>query len=83
VLQRSMSNELIISAFKILDNANIPVTVNNMLGFPDETRELVFDTINLNRSIKSATINAYLYNPYPGTALYDVCKKKRIFAQGR
>ena len=76
MLKRSMSNKLIISALKILDNANIPVTVNNIMGFPDETRELVFDTINLNRSIKTATVNAFLYNPYPGTALYDVCKKK-------
>ncbi len=76
VLKRAMSNDLIISALKILDKANIPVTVNNIMGFPDETRELVFDTINLNRSIKTATINAYLYNPYPGTALYEVCKKK-------
>jgi len=76
MLKRSMSNKLIIDALKILDNANLPVTVNNIMGFPDETRELIFDTINLNRSIKSATINAYLYNPYPGTALYEVCKKK-------
>ena len=75
-LKRAMSNQLIIDALKILDNANIPVTVNNIMGFPDETRELIFDTINLNRSIKSATINAYLYNPYPGTALYEVCRKK-------
>ena len=75
-LKRAMSNQLIIDALKILDNANLPVTVNNIMGFPDETRELIFDTINLNRSIKSATINAYLYNPYPGTALYEVCKKK-------
>ena len=56
MLQRAMSNDLIISALKILDNANIPVTVNNILGFPDETRELVFDTINLNRSIKAITL---------------------------
>lgn len=76
MLKRAMSNDLIISALKILDNANIPVTVNNIMGFPDETRELIFDTINLNRSIKTATINAYLYHPYPGTGLYDVCKKK-------
>ena len=76
MLKRSMSNKLIIDALKILDNANLPVTVNNIMGFPDETRELIFDTINLNRAIKTATINAYLYNPYPGTALYDVCKKK-------
>jgi len=76
VLKRAMSNKLIISALKILEKADIPVTVNNIMGFPDETRELVFDTINLNRSIKTATINAFLYNPYPGTALYEVCKKK-------
>ena len=73
-LKRAMSNQLIIDALKILDNANLPVTVNNIMGFPDETRELIFDTINLNRSIKTATINAYLYNPYPGTALYEICK---------
>ncbi len=76
MLKRSMSNKLIIDALKILDNANLSVTVNNIMGFPDETRDLIFDTINLNRSIKSATINAYLYNPYPGTALYEVCKEK-------
>ncbi len=76
VLKRSMSNDLIISALKILNEADIPVTVNNIMGFPDETRELIFDTINLNRSIKTATINCYLYNPYPGTGLYEVCKEK-------
>ena len=76
VLKRSMSNDLIIDALKILNDAEIPVTVNNIMGFPDETRELIFDTINLNRSIKTATINCYLYNPYPGTGLYEVCKKK-------
>ena len=75
MLKRAMSNKLIINALKILDNANLPVTVNNIMGFPDETRELIFDTINLNRSIKTATINAYLYNPYPGTALYEIFKK--------
>ena len=76
MLNRAMPNKVITDALKILDRANLPVTVNNIMGFPDETRDLIFDTINLNRSIKSASINAYLYNPYPGTALYDVCKKK-------
>jgi radical SAM superfamily enzyme YgiQ (UPF0313 family) len=46
------------------------------MGFPDETRDLVFDTIELNRHIQSATINAYLFNPYKGTELYKVCERK-------
>lgn len=76
VLKRNMSNELIINGLKNLHQAGIPTTVNNIMGFPDETRELVFDTIEVNRHIQSATINAYLFNPYKGTELYDVCQEK-------
>lgn len=76
VLKRSMKNERIVSGLGILERNDVPVTVNNIMGFPDETRELIFDTIELNRSVKSATINAYLYNPYEGTELYEVCKAK-------
>ena len=76
VLKRKMANSLIINGLRNLHDAGIPTTVNNIMGFPDETRELVFDTIELNRHIQSATINAFLFNPYKGTELYDVCEKK-------
>ena len=76
VLKRKMSNDLIINGLRNLHEAGIPTTVNNIMGIPDETRDLVFDTIEVNRHIQSATINAYLFNPYKGTELYDVCEKK-------
>jgi len=76
VLKRSMKNELIINGLTALHEANVSTTVNNIMGFPGETRELIFDTIELNRHIQSATINAYLFNPYKGTELYDVCLQK-------
>ena len=76
VLKRRMSNSRILASLKLLNEANVPVTVNNIMGYPDETRDLIFDTIELNRSIKTASMNAYLYNPYKGTELYDVCKAK-------
>jgi anaerobic magnesium-protoporphyrin IX monomethyl ester cyclase len=82
VLKRSMKNSRIIKSLQLLDNADIPVTVNNIMGYPDETRELIFDTIELNREVTSATINAYLYNPYKGTELYDVCKEKGYLPKG-
>ena len=76
VLKRRMANQRIINSLQLLENANIPVTVNNIMGYPDETRELIFDTIELNREVSTATINAFLYNPYKGTELYDVCLEK-------
>ena len=76
VLKRRMANQRIINSRRLLENAGIPVTVNNIMGYPDETRELIFDTIELNREVSTATINAFLYNPYKGTELYDVCLEK-------
>ena len=76
VLKRSMKNELIINGLRLLHDYGVKTTCNNILGFPDETRELIFDTIELNRHIQSATINAYLFNPYKGTELYKVCLEK-------
>jgi anaerobic magnesium-protoporphyrin IX monomethyl ester cyclase len=76
VLNRHYTNKQMIEAFKIVEKYEIKYTVNNIIGFPDETRELVFDTINVNRQINPATINVYFFTPYKGTYLYDFCLEK-------
>ncbi len=76
VLNKHFTNRHVIEAFKILEKSRIPVTVNNIIGFPDETRDLAFDTIRLNRSIKADSINAYFFVPYRGTSLRQHCIEK-------
>lgn len=76
VLRKHFTNEQVINSFRILEKSRIPVTVNNIIGFPDETRKLVFDTIRLNRSIKADSINAYFFGPYSGTPLRQYCIEK-------
>lgn len=76
VLKKHFTNQQVIDAFKILQKSRISVTANNIIGFPDETRELVFDTIDLNRSIKVDSINAYFFVPYRGTPLRNYCIEK-------
>jgi len=73
VLNRKNTNRQIVDAFKIVEKYNISYTVNNIIGFPDETRELVFDTIRLNRQINPVTMNCYMFTPYKGTRLYRYC----------
>ena len=75
-LKKTFLNEDVIKAFKILNAEGLKVTINNIIGFPDETRELVFDTINLNRCIKADSINAYYFAPYRGTPLREYCIDK-------
>ena len=73
VLNRRCSNKQIIDNLAIVQKYKIPYTVNNIIGFPGETRETVFDTINLNREINPRTINCYFFTPYKGTELYRYC----------
>lgn len=69
IVGKGFSNQRIIEVFKMLDESSIPITINNIVGFPGETRELIFDTIELNRALGTDSVNAYYYQPYHGTEL--------------
>lgn len=75
MLNRRVKNSTIIEKLDIVHEYGIPFSVNNIIGFPKETRELSFDTIELNRSIKSDGINAYTFTPFHGTPLRKVAEE--------
>jgi len=73
MLNRHISDEKIIEAAKVLkENSDIRVSVNNILGFPTETRDQIFKTIELNRLIDSDYIMVNIFNPYHGTRLREI-----------
>lgn len=82
ILNRHYSNEQVVAGLKIVEKYQIPYAVNNVIGFPDETRDLIFDTIELNRQLNSRTVNVLLFTPYKGTYLYDYCIKKGYLDKG-
>lgn len=75
ILNRHVKNSTILKKLDIVYKHGIPFSVNNILGFPNETRELAFDTIELNRHIKSDGINAYTFTPFHGTPLRSVAEE--------
>ena len=76
VVGRSYKNEMAIKAFDIMYDVGLSTQSNNIVGYPDETRELIFDTIELTRNLKCNDINAFTFTPYHGTALRDICERK-------
>ena len=69
VLLRRIDNETVVNNLNILHELGVPFSVNNIMGFPRETRSLAFDTIELNRRIRSDGMNAYSFTPFHGTPL--------------
>lgn len=76
LLNRYVSNEKIVKAFKILKKSKIRTCANNIIGFPTETRKQVFDTIELNREIGAKNIIVNIFSPYRGTRLQRLCVEK-------
>jgi radical SAM superfamily enzyme YgiQ (UPF0313 family) len=81
VLKKKFDNKTIIKASKILADAGIPLTINNIIGFPDETRELVFDTIELNRKLIFDTTNCATFAPFHGAPLQKLCVEKGYISE--
>ncbi len=76
ILKKPFSNKQVINAFNLLERSRIPVTVNNIIGFPDETRDIAFDTILLNRKISADSYTVCIFTPFTGTPLRQYCIDK-------
>ncbi len=74
MLGRNVSNERIIKAFEMLSDSEIRVSANNIIGFPTETREMIFDTIELDRQINVSGVMVSFFSPYRGCTLREVCE---------
>ncbi|OGU74796.1 MAG: hypothetical protein A3G43_06865 [Ignavibacteria bacterium RIFCSPLOWO2_12_FULL_56_21] len=78
IVHKRFDNVDMITASEIVEKAKIPLTVNNIIGFPDETREMIFDTIRLNRSLTFDSVNASPFAPFHGTDLQKLCVEKGL-----
>jgi radical SAM superfamily enzyme YgiQ (UPF0313 family) len=76
-LYRNITNERILKQAEIVTKAGIPYTLNNIIGFPYETRPLFFETVALNKEIwtfDSLSVNIFV--PYHGTVLRQMALKE-------
>ena len=83
MLKRPVTNAKVISAAQALSASKIQFSVNNIIGFPDETREMIFDTINLNREFVADSHGCYLFQPYRGTWLHKYSVSKGYWPADR
>ena len=78
MLDRKVSSNKIVEDLKILNHFDVKYSVNNIVGFPNETRELAMDTILINRRINADTRNMYTFTPFHGTPLRDVAVEQGL-----
>ena len=76
IVKRDYTNDAAVRKIKIIEKLGITFSVNNIIGFPDETRELAFDTIELNRRFNSDNTSCSILVPFHGTELHSYAVEK-------
>ena len=76
VIKRNYSNSLAVESLQLLKKHEIHFSTNNIIGFPDETPELVMDTVELNREVEPDVASCSIFTPFRGTPLRELALKK-------
>ena len=77
-LKRNVKDEVQIRAFEIAAEHKYASCANSIIGMPDETRDLIFDTINFVRKLPDSidATGAFIFAPYHGTPLRNLAIEK-------
>ena len=75
VLKRRYSNSDIIRTVQTAKKHGLKVGIYNLIGLPGETKRDFRETVQVNRICQPDWFLLSVFFPYPGTELYDICRK--------
>ena len=77
-LKRNVSDEIQIKAFEMVADKKYTSCANSIIGMPDETRDLIFETIRFIRKLPKNidATGAFIFAPYHGTPLRELAIEK-------
>ncbi len=74
VMNKKIKLDQVRSAFKMAQKTGMMTIASAVLGFPGETEETAWETINFINSLNPDDIGFYIATPYPGTPMYEQVK---------
>ncbi len=77
-LNRTMTNEQIITAFDACRKYGIKTASFNMIGLPFETKETIRDTFNINKRCQPDSFQVSILYPFKGTDIYNIYKENNM-----
>jgi anaerobic magnesium-protoporphyrin IX monomethyl ester cyclase len=79
ILDKGITREQVIEGATLAAENGLEVHLTLMIGYPWETREDAYETFNLAKDLLNRGLahhlQATVVMPYPGTPLFDLCKK--------
>lgn len=76
IMDRQVTNQRFRDVFRWTREAGILVTCNFMMGLPGETPDDLAMTLGLAEELDVLDFGYFVFYPYPGTALFRVCRER-------
>jgi len=76
ILKRNYNDDHVAKVFSLAHKHKIRCSSFNIIGLPDEEREDIFHTINLNRRINPTSATVTFFHPYRGAPLRNLCVER-------
>lgn len=73
-IRKNITIEDALSACDTIRKFDIEVVALFMVGFPNETKETLYDTYNAIKNANCDRIHFSIFTPYPGTEAFRICK---------
>ncbi len=70
-MHKKINPQQVRDAFKMAQKAGLMTIASAVIGFPGETEETAWETINFINSLNPDDIGCYVATPYPGTPMYE------------
>ncbi len=83
VMNRHMSNDKIMSAFKEAQDVGLHTSAFVMMGLPTETREEILETTDLLARVRPGRFRWAVFFPYPGTRAYELAESLGLIDHAR
>lgn len=80
IMGRAMPEEKIRRAFADAEAAGLKTWSFNMVGLPGETAADAEETLRVNADLCPDHMQVSVFNPYPGTRLFEVCKERGVLS---
>jgi anaerobic magnesium-protoporphyrin IX monomethyl ester cyclase len=80
-LKREITDEQIINTGKWCKKYNIRFHTTNIVGFPNESLDMAFQTVYINQKIQPECSVCGVLQPFPGTEIYDYVNAEKLFCE--
>lgn len=80
VIRKPLNLEKVKPLVRYAQKIGLDVGIFLVVGMPGETEEQIWDSFRLSAELGIYTPHISIATPYPGSALYDLCKERKLFS---